>query len=311
MITVILTFLSAVAISGIAAYFSIIGLIAIFPTTPWAIAVMGGSLELAKLVTASWLYRNWKTSPLTIKYYFTVAVLILSLITTMGIFGYLSKAHMDQSIPIGDVAAKVSMIDEKINVQKENIETTRKILKQLDEAVDNVMSRSSDTKGAERAVQIRKTQQKERARLNEEIQTAQQEIKKLSEERAPLATEARKVEAEVGPIKYIAALMYGDNPDQNLLERAVRWVIILIVMVFDPLAILLLIAANITLREIRGDDLEEITMDLQPKAKRKYSKKSKWSKELQGTPSDDVGIDKSRIYEIPKEILDKVFRGKS
>jgi hypothetical protein len=310
MITVFLTLISALAISAIAAYFSIIGLIAIFPTTPWAIAVMGGSLELAKLVTASWLYRNWLTAPRTIKYYFTLAVLILSLITTMGIFGYLSKAHMDQSVPIGDVAAKVAMIDERINVQKENIETSRKILRQLDEAVDNVMSRSNDTKGAERAVQIRKSQQKERSNLNEEIQTAQQEIKKLTEERAPLAMEARKVEAEVGPIKYIAALMYGDNPDQNLLERAVRWVIILIVMVFDPLAILLLIAANITLREINGEAMEEITVDFQPKQKRKYTKKSKWSKELQDV-DNKVGIDKSRIYEIPKEILDKVFRSKS
>jgi len=268
MITVFLTLISALAISAIAAYFSIIGLIAIFPTTPWAIAVMGGSLELAKLVTASWLYRNWLTAPRTIKYYFTLAVLILSLITTMGIFGYLSKAHMDQSVPIGDVAAKVAMIDERINVQKE------------------------------------------RSNLNEEIQTAQQEIKKLTEERAPLAMEARKVEAEVGPIKYIAALMYGDNPDQNLLERAVRWVIILIVMVFDPLAILLLIAANITLREINGEAMEEITVDFQPKQKRKYTKKSKWSKELQDV-DNKVGIDKSRIYEIPKEILDKVFRSKS
>ena len=300
MITVILTLFSALAISAIAAYFSIIGLIAIFPTTPWAIAVMGGSLELAKLVTASWLYRNWRSAPRTIKYYFTGAVLILSLITTMGIFGYLSKAHMDQSVPIGDVAAKVAMIDEKINVQKENIETSRKILKQLDEAVDNVMSRSNDTKGAERAVQIRKSQQSERNRLNNEISNTQAEIRKLNEERAPLATEARKVEAEVGPIKYIAALMYGDNPDQNLLERAVRWVIILIVMVFDPLAILLLIAANMTLKEINGEALEEITVDLQPKEKRKYTRKSKWSKELQKRV-DAAGIDKSRVYEVPKE----------
>jgi hypothetical protein len=228
----------------------------------------------------------------------------------MGIFGYLSKAHMDQSVPIGDVAASVAMIDEKINVQKENIETNRKILRQLDEAVDNVMSRSTDTKGAERAVQIRKSQQSERQRLNSEISSSQLEIKKLNEERAPLATEVRKVEAEVGPIKYIAALMYGDNPDQNLLERAVRWVIILIVMVFDPLAILLLIAANMTLKEINGEALEEITVDLQPKEKRKYTRKSKWSKELHKRV-ENAGIDKSRIYEVPKEILEKVFKSKS
>jgi hypothetical protein len=165
----------------------------------------------------------------------------------MGIFGYLSKAHLDQAVPIGDVTSKLAIIDEKIKTSKDNIDANRKALKQMDEAVDQVMGRSSDEKGAEKAVSIRRSQQKERVRLQSEIQVEQKTIAKYSEERAPIAAEVRKVEAEVGPIKYIAALIYGDNPDQNVLEKAVRVVIIMIVIVFDPLAVLMLIAVNQTL----------------------------------------------------------------
>jgi type II secretory pathway component HofQ len=143
------------------------------------------------------------------------------LITSMGIFGYLSKAHLEHSTEIGPVADKVAMYDEKIKIAKENIDANRKALKQMDEAVDQVMGRSTDEKGADKAVAIRRTQQKERIRLQSEISAEQKIIAAVSEERAPIAAEVRKVEAEVGPIKYIAALLYGDNPDQNLLEKAV------------------------------------------------------------------------------------------
>jgi hypothetical protein len=114
----------------------------------------------------------------------------------------------------------------------------------MDEAVDQVMGRSQDEKGADKAVAIRRGQQKERARILVDIEAEQKKITSLNEERAPLAAEFRKVESEVGPIKYIAALIYGDNPDSNVLERAVRLVIIMIVLVFDPLALTLILAAN-------------------------------------------------------------------
>jgi hypothetical protein len=162
----------------------------------------------------------------------------------MGIFGFLSKAHSDQGLVSGTVLAKIAIYDEKIKTGKDNIDVNRKALKQMDEAVDQVMGRSSDEKGADKAVQIRRGQQKERSRLLADIEAEQKKVSRLVEDRAPVAAEVRKVEAEVGPIKYIAALIYGDNPDSNTLERAVRWVIILIVCVFDPLALTLVIAAN-------------------------------------------------------------------
>jgi hypothetical protein len=151
----------------------------------------------------------------------------------------------------GDSQAKVSIFDEKIRTAKDNVDANRKALKQMDEAVDQVMGRSADEKGADKAVSIRRSQAKERARLLSEIDTEQKTIAKLNEEAAPLRAEFRKIEAEVGPIKYIAALIYGDNPDTNVLEKAVRWVIILLVCVFDPLAIMMLLASTESLKWAR------------------------------------------------------------
>jgi hypothetical protein len=190
------------------------------------------------------LHNNWRRAGIVFKLYLIPAIAFLMILTSMGIFGYLSKAHSDQSLVSGDVVGKIAIYDEKIRTERENIDANRKALKQLDESVDQVMGRSSDEKGAEKAVAIRRAQQKERGRLAQDIADSQKRIAGLNEERAPIAAEVRKVEAEVGPIKYIAALMYGDNPDANLLERAVRWMIIMIVLVFDPLALTLILASN-------------------------------------------------------------------
>ena len=235
---------TAILLSCVAAYYSVAGLTAIFSAATIPVIIMGGSLELGKIVATVWLHNNWKRAGLLFKAYLVPAVMFLMLLTSMGIFGYLSKAHSDQSLVSGDAVAKVAIYDEKIKISKENIDANRKALKQMDEAVDQVMGRSSDEKGADKAVAIRRGQQKERARLLVEIETEQKKITNLNEERAPLAAEFRKVESEVGPIKYIAALVYGDNPDANILEKAVRLVIIMIVLVFDPLALTLILAAN-------------------------------------------------------------------
>jgi len=239
-----LLFAVALSLSAVAAWYAIAGLCAIFAAAVIPIAIMGSLLEAAKLVVASWLYRNWKEIPKLMKSYFTVSLVILMLLTSMGIFGFLSKAHLDQAIPTGDVQSKLALIDEKIKTEKENINASRKELTQLDAQVDQTLSRTTEASGADRSISIRRGQQKDRARILTEIGAAQTKIAKYNEERAPIASEVRKVEAEVGPIKYIAALLYGDNPEVDVLEKAVRWVIILIVMVFDPLAVLLLVAAN-------------------------------------------------------------------
>jgi hypothetical protein len=245
-----LLFAVALSLSALAAYYAVMGLVAIFAAAVVPIALMGSLLEASKLVVASWLYRNWKEIPALMKSYFVGALVVLMMLTSMGIFGFLSKAHLDQAIPTGDVQSKLALIDEKIKTEKENINANRKELTQLDAQVDQTIARTDDTKGTERAITVRRSQQKDRARILNEIGTAQAKIAKYNEERAPIASEVRKVEAEVGPIKYIAALIYGDESsnDTNMLEKAVRIVTILIVIVFDPLAVLLLIAANWNLK---------------------------------------------------------------
>jgi len=240
----LITLLTALTISGIAAFYSIVGLTAIFAGAFWPIVIMGGALEAGKVVTALWLHYNWDEASYKLKAYLVPAVVILMLITSMGIFGFLSKSHLDQGVPTGDIQAQVSLFDEKIQTQRENIDSARKAITQLNGAVDQLLARSTDERGASKAAALRRSQARERNLLQKDIGAAQKKITALQEERAPIASKMRKVEAEVGPIRYIAALIYGDSATQNMLEDAVRWVIIIIVMVFDPLAIVLILAAT-------------------------------------------------------------------
>jgi hypothetical protein len=250
----ILLLLTGLTISAVAIYYSVVGLAAIFSAAIIPIIVMGTTLEIAKLVCASWLKANWERVPMLMKTYMTTAVVILMIITSMGIFGFLSKAHSDQSLVSGDVQSRLAIYDQKIQTAKENIEADRRQLKQMDEAVDQVMARSKDERGATNANTIRRNQQRDRVALGKSIETNQKLIAELNDQAAPIRAEIRKVEAEVGPIKYIAAFIYGDNTDANLLEKAVTWVIIIIVSVFDPLAIIMLLAAQMTFGWRREED---------------------------------------------------------
>jgi len=246
MILAYLLLLTGLTISAVAIYYSVVGLTAIFSAAAIPIIIMGSALEVGKLVCASWLKANWERAPRFMKYYMVTAVIVLMLITSMGIFGFLSKAHNDQTLVSGDVGSKIAIYDEKIKTAKENIESDRKQLKQMDEAVDQVMARSSDEKGAEKANAIRKNQSRDRIALAKDIEANQKLVVQLNDEAAPIRAEVRKVEAEVGPIKYIAAFIYGTTPDESMLEKAVTWIIILIVVVFDPLAVIMLLAAQMT-----------------------------------------------------------------
>ena len=309
MLFALITLLSAFSLSAIAAYYSVIGLMAIFAASPIPIAIMGGALEFSKLIAASWAYKNWKVAPKFLKYYFTIAVMILMFITSLGIFGYLSKAHNDQTLISGDVSAKIEMIDEKIKVEKDNIDVNRKQIKQMDDSVDQTMVRSTSEKGAEKAASLRKAQQTERNRILKEIETYNKRISALNEERAPIATEIRKVEAEVGPIKYIAALIYGDSMDSSLLDKSVRFVIILLVLVFDPMAVLLVIAGNFSLRQIAKEKEEKMgdyQVDIPPVAVAPKQKRRQKAQQ----PSAEDNLNATLMEPIPmtKEELEEFKR---
>jgi hypothetical protein len=260
MILAWLLLLTGLTISAVAIYYSVIGLAAIFSAAVIPIVVMGSSLEIAKLVCASWLKANWERAPALMKTYMTIAVVVLMLITSMGIFGFLSKAHSDQSLVSGDVISKIAIYDEKIKIQRDNIDSARKALIQMDSAVDQLMSRTTDERGAEKAAGLRRQQAKERTNLQNDISKAQKEITALNDLRAPIAAEVRKVEAEVGPLKYIAAFIYGET-NEGILERAVTWVIITIIIVFDPLAVIMLLAAQMTFAWMREQKQQEHTPD--------------------------------------------------
>jgi len=293
MIHAILPFLTAIALSTIAAYYSVIGLAQIFPGSYWPIIIMGSVLEAAKLVTVSWLHTHWKDTFSALKLYFLIAVILLMAITSMGIFGYLSKAHIEHSTGITPLVEKEMIYEEKIKALKENIETNRKNVLQLDAAVDQVMARSSDERGAERSNQIRKAQQKERTRAADEIARAQAEIQKITEEKSPISLEIKKAESDLGPIKYVAEVVYGTQ-DRDLIDRAVRLVIFIIIVVFDPLAVLLLIASNQTYR--RQKDKPEIEIKKVVK-KKKIDKRDGPSLESFFV-DDKVMIHKDKIVDI-------------
>jgi hypothetical protein len=257
-----LTLLSGLTISAVAVWYSVAGLVAIFAAAVIPIIIMGVALEVSKLVATVWLKLNWQRAPIFIRTYLLTAIIILMIITSMGIFGFLSKAHSDNSLVSGDVQSRIAVYDEKITTEKENIEANRKALLQMDAQVDQLLGRSADERGAERAVQVRRNQARERTRLQNEISQSQKSIAELNEARAPIAAEVRKVEAEVGPIKYIANFIYGDNPEANVLEKAVTWVIIIIVVVFDPLAVILLLASQYSFQWFRkAQEQEEETKE--------------------------------------------------
>jgi hypothetical protein len=257
MLMAYLTLITGLLISAVAIFYSVAGLISIFSAAPIAIIIMGTVLEVSKLVATVWIKQNWETAPRFLKTYLLGAVIVLMLITSMGIFGFLSKAHSDQTLVSGDVQSKIAVYDEKIKTARDNIDANRRALQQMDTAVDQVMSRSTSEGGADKAVALRRSQARERNRLQTEIAAEQKVISQQQELRAPIAAEVRKVEAEVGPIKYIAAFIYGDNTDANVLEKAVTWVIILIVIVFDPLAVMLLLASQYSFGMLKRKPEEE------------------------------------------------------
>ena len=247
MFLTILTFLSAISISIIAAGYSIIGLATLFAGAVIPIIAMGSALEVGKLVAASWLYNNWNSDvPRLLKAYLFGAIIVLIFITSMGIFGFLSKAHLDQVKPTSGNNIKISVLNNQINQQQLIIDRSQKTLDQLDKALDVYIEKEFVTRG----LKERQKQEEERTALNNAIEDASNKIAELSDKKATLSLAQDKIEAEVGPIKYVAELIYGESAKDNI-DKAVRIVILILIFVFDPLAVLLLIAANISLIQWR------------------------------------------------------------
>ena len=245
MFLTLLTFLSAISISIIAAGYSIIGLATLFAGAVVPIIAMGTALEVGKLVAASWLYQNWRSDvPRLLKAYLFTSIIVLVFITSMGIFGFLSKAHLDQVQPTTGNALNIQVIDKQINQQQVIIDRAEKTLNSLDAALDKYIDMEYVTRG----LKERAKQKEERDLLNKTINEATEKIVNLNNSKSQLELEQIKIEAEVGPLKYVAELIYGEDAKSHF-DSAVRIVILILIFVFDPLAVLLLIAANISLRQ--------------------------------------------------------------
>ena len=235
----------ALAISGVAAFYSIVGLMAIFSASALSIAVMGSVLEVGKLATASWLYQNWKKVPRFLKYYLTGAVVILMFITSMGIFGYLSKSHIDAGTGTSELYVKLERLDSNIESERKSISRAEGQLEKLDFALERYIELNAVSKGLRK----RDEQKPERDALSQTVNESQDKIDIYLDERAEIQLKIKSFEVEVGPLKYISALLFGESDSVNYLDKAVRYVIILLIFVFDPLAVLMLIAANMSLKE--------------------------------------------------------------
>ena len=304
MIFPILVMSSALALAGVAAYFSILGLTTIFPGAFWAIVIMGSALEVGKLITAVWLHRNWKDAGRTIKYYLTIAVVILSAITSMGIFGFLSKSHIEQEAGSSQYLSQISLLDNKLNsidarklslneqknnsnqLKQEDFELLNRLndrLKLLDDAVSEIRNKggfsvSSKLKALDES---QKTERDSISKQKIDIQTRLEsyrkkiediifpELTKLEEEslqvnldKSKVEAEIKKLEAEIGPIKYIAEVVSDFGGPEVDTAAAVRSVILVLIFVFDPLAILLVVAASASFQQANKNNIPKDILEL-------------------------------------------------
>ena len=301
MFLTLITFISAISISLIAAGYSILGLATLFAGAYVPIIAMGSALEVGKLVAASWLYHNWRRNiPKSLKAYLFTSIIVLIFITSVGIFGFLSKAHLDQVKPTAGNTEQIALIDKKIRQEEKIIERAEKTLAQLDKALDVYI----DKEYVSRGLKERNKQKEERDLLNKSIDEAMAKIADLNNSKSSINIEQLKLEADVGPLKYVAELIYGDNAKDHF-DSAVRIIILILIFVFDPLAVLLLIAANISLNQWR-DKRDENKTDTMDRALRRIevlenrNKRLKVYKELTkefGDNPDEIKLKLSQIYD--------------
>lgn len=298
-----LTLISGILISIIAASYSIIGLAALFAGATTAIIAMGGALEVGKLVIASWLYRNWHNPllPKSIKYYLTSAVIVLVFITSVGIFGFLSKAHLDQVVPENNNKLQIEIIDKQIDQRQKTIDRSQYQLDKMDELIITQSKESSwFSSSSQRAITERNNQKEERLLLEKTIEESLNKINELTDKKSGIQTEQLKLEADLGPIKYVAEFIYGDEAKDHF-DKAVRIIIIILIFVFDPVAVLMLISANISLREKRINEVEPENANDQV-AEILAKQKKIWKKEREYEQFMETLTDEERATLSPDEI---------
>lgn len=267
----ILSVISALALAAVAAYFSIVGLTAIFPGSFVSIVIMASVMECVKLVAAAQLHLNWHALARGIRAYLVGAVVVLMLITSMGIFGYLSKSHIEQTSPVGNASLKIERLDQQISREQSRIDDAERVIDQLDGALDKLLEYDK-VSGPDGYRAVRNNQQEQRDLLTATIDASQAKIDVYQDEKLELNQQLQAIQLEVGPLKYVAALLY-DNPEDRI-EETVRILILLLVFVFDPLAVILLLSGLSGLKQPREITTEEVfVIDPVPRENAKPNKR--------------------------------------
>lgn len=254
-----LVLMMGLMLTCVGGYFSIVGLATIFAGAFWSVVTMAAALELSKVVAASWIYRSWSIAPVLIRVYMIQSIIVLVFITSLGIFGYLSKAHVEQTINQGgNNEIRIEALQRRIDRQSSIINDSQLVLGQLDDAV-SILQEYDRIRGPEGAIAVRQSQAEERMALNETISQAYDAIEQINQDLLPLKQKQISLEAEIGPLKYIAELIYGKDSAAEYFDVAVRWIIILLVCVFDPLAIVMIISGNVGLSQRKNPQIKMMT----------------------------------------------------
>ena len=244
-----LTLFTSLTLAATAAYFSIIGLMTIFSGAAISIAIMATVLEFGKLVSAAWLHYEWDRINNLVRGYFTTAVVVLMLITSMGIFGFLSKAHIDSALTGDTYSLEASIIDTRIAAEQSKLKAAQDRIEGLDYVLET--SRPQDRN------YVNGRQTEERNNLAITIDRAVENIVEYNEQKLPIQRLQLEQESELGPVKYIADMIYGSEAKEYY-DNAVRWIILIIIFVFDPLAIMLLIVSTAAFKRERETPLKPL-----------------------------------------------------
>lgn len=275
----LLAIFSAIVLSVVSAAFSIQGIITIFSGAVLGAGVMGGTLEFSKIVATIWLYSWWKKASKLLKAYLVFAVVVLITISSIGIFGFLARAYVGQRNPGQEIEGRITRIDLSIEREERNIDRSQEALDLLDQSIEQFFSLNAISLGLQR----REEQRSERDFLRQEMVESQQRIDELLDERFRLENQLNEFTVNVGPIEYIAVLIYGEQNAEDNFDNAARILIILFVLVFDPFAVLLMVAGNISFDENR-----------KTKRRRRSASKRTQKKSVSRKPSKKVNaVDKS------------------
>ena len=296
----ILNIIAAVVLSAVSAYFSVTGIRIIFSGALLGATFMGASLEFAKITATVWLYTWWKKSSRLLRYYLIFAITVLIVVSSVGIYGYLARAYVGQRNPGQEIKNRIERIDQSIEREENAISQAESGLNQLDVVIDRYFALDFLTHG----ITKRNEQKPERNALKDTIIEAEDEISILLDERFILKNQFDDFSIAVGPIEYIAILLYGEDDAENNFDNAVRILIVLLVLVFDPFAVLLMVCGNVSIAKSHGRKKRSyVRKKVTHRAKKKSNQKNEPPiiKVKKSTKKPEVTVDMSQFVD-PIEI---------